>query len=390
MKRIPLSISILIVFAIGLSLMAFGPHQKSKRHKVSSKVVRQLKGKLSTIQSKRASVKQELKATMKQANGVSMDLTEIDAELYNAQAALANTEQKLSEQRVQQKALSKALVQSQFELAGQASDMRKRLRAMYEEGDTPLVSVILGSASSGNIADRAYLIKRVATADSDKLHAYRTQFDRYQADKAKKDALVAEILSDEQNEVAQKTALAGVQSQKQDTLDALQSKKEDLQGILAQMDQDQATIEHEIIQSESVPSSGVPVKFNGHFIWPCRGPITSPFGMRYHPIFHVYRMHTGIDIGVPSGTPIHAAATGTVITAQYLKGYGNTVIIDHGGGVSTVYGHASKLLVSAGEHVNQGQTIALAGMTGYATGPHCHFEVRLRGKVQNPIGFLKG
>lgn len=390
MKSVQFVVGFLVVALLGMSLMAFGPRHRPKHRKVSTKAVRELKGKLSAMKSKRDTVKTELRQTVKQANGVSMDLTEIDAELYNAQNALSETEQKLTDQRKEQKAIAKSLVQSQFELAGQAADMRKRLRAMYEEGDTPLVSVILGSASSGNIADRAYLIKRVATADSDKLRAYRTQFDRYQADKAKKDALVSSILVEEQNEVAQKQTLASAQTQKQDTLDSLQAKKESLQQILDQMDQDQATIEREIIQSESVPSKGEPVKFNGRFIWPCRGPITSPFGMRYHPIFHVYRMHTGIDIGVPMGTPIHAAATGTVITAQYLKGYGNTVIIDHGGGVSTVYGHASKLLVSAGEHVNQGQTIALAGMTGYATGPHCHFEVRLRGKVQNPIGFLKG
>ncbi len=117
-------------------------------------------------------------------------------------------------------------------------------------------------------------------------------------------------------------------------------------------------------------------------IWPVQGPMTSPFGWRWG------RMHQGIDIGVPSGTPIHAAAGGTVIYCGWEEGYGNFVVIDHGGNLATAYGHQSSIAVTCGEHVDQGQTIGYVGCTGHCTGPHLHFEVRVDGNPVDPLGYL--
>ena len=117
-------------------------------------------------------------------------------------------------------------------------------------------------------------------------------------------------------------------------------------------------------------------------IWPVSGPITSGFGMRWG------RMHEGIDIAVPSGTPVHAAASGTVIYAAWMTGYGNLVVLDHGNGLATAYAHNSSLLVSVGQHVSQGQTISLSGSTGHSTGPHVHFEVRVNGVAVDPLRYL--
>jgi murein DD-endopeptidase MepM/ murein hydrolase activator NlpD len=97
-------------------------------------------------------------------------------------------------------------------------------------------------------------------------------------------------------------------------------------------------------------------------------------------------MHDGVDIAAPSGTPIHAAADGQVISTSYMRGYGNVVILDHGGGVSTVYAHASRIYCTAGQQVHRGDVIAAVGATGLATGPHCHFEVRIGGHAVNPMG----
>ena len=123
--------------------------------------------------------------------------------------------------------------------------------------------------------------------------------------------------------------------------------------------------------------------------YPCSGPITSPFGYRIHPIFGTTIYHSGIDIGVDEGTPVHAADSGVVIySGSGLTGYGNVVIIDHGNGLSTLYAHNSALLVSEGESVSKGQVVAYSGMTGYATGPHVHFEVRVNGSPTDPMGYL--
>jgi len=129
-------------------------------------------------------------------------------------------------------------------------------------------------------------------------------------------------------------------------------------------------------------------KFSGSLAWPVSGPVTSPFGWRIHPIFHVRKFHTGIDIGVGYGTPIRAADGGRVIYASWMSGYGNTIIIDHGGSISTLYAHQSSLVVGSGGLVSKGQVIGFVGSTGYSTGPHLHFEVRVNGNPVNPLGYL--
>lgn len=135
-------------------------------------------------------------------------------------------------------------------------------------------------------------------------------------------------------------------------------------------------------------SSYQPVSGSGQMIWPVNGVITSPFGYRTHPIFGRQILHSGIDIGVDEGTPVHAADGGVVVEAGWISGYGYCVIIDHGNGTSSLYGHNSSLAVSSGQAVSQGQVIAYAGSTGNSTGPHVHFEVRVGGEPVDPSAYL--
>lgn len=135
-------------------------------------------------------------------------------------------------------------------------------------------------------------------------------------------------------------------------------------------------------ETYSPPSSG------GAMIWPISGPITSEFGWRTHPIFGSQRFHSGLDIGGDYGLPIHAALSGVVIESGWIGGYGNTIMIDHGGGIVTLYGHNESLAVGVGQTVSQGQVVAYCGSTGNSTGPHCHFEVRLNGEPVSPWNYL--
>ena len=130
------------------------------------------------------------------------------------------------------------------------------------------------------------------------------------------------------------------------------------------------------------------VQGSGQLGWPVSGEITSPYGYRTHPIWGTTIYHSGIDIGVDEGTPVHAADGGTVAWSGWMGGYGYAVVIDHGNGMSTLYGHNSELAVSEGQDVGKGQVIAYAGSTGNSTGPHVHFEVRISGDPVDPMGYL--
>lgn len=173
-------------------------------------------------------------------------------------------------------------------------------------------------------------------------------------------------------------ALALTNQQIQDEVaesQALQAASAQLAAKIAQAEKEaQGAASSGSSSPEPVPSSG--------FIWPVSGPITSPFGMRWGTL------HPGIDIGVPSGTPVHAAAAGTVIWCGWMSGYGNLVMIDHHNGLVTLYGHNTSVAVSCNENVSQGQVVSYSGCTGFCTGPHVHFEVRVHGTPVDPLGYL--
>jgi len=166
-----------------------------------------------------------------------------------------------------------------------------------------------------------------------------------------------------------RTQLASVQESKAEYL-------HEVAGLQASSSQVTATLQTSGSSSyDSSPSSS-------GLIWPVNGPVVSGFGMRWG------RMHEGIDIGVGYGTPIHAAASGTVVYSGWMSGYGNFVIIDHGGGMATAYGHQSSIAAGNGQSVSQGQVIGYVGCTGHCFGPHLHFEVRINGSAVDPLGYL--
>lgn len=157
------------------------------------------------------------------------------------------------------------------------------------------------------------------------------------------------------------------------------------EGHVARLEQESKQIELEILRRQ-VREGRAP----GRLAWPVGGRITSPFGWRVHPILGGRRLHTGIDLGSAAGQPIHAAANGIVILAEQWGGYGRTVVLDHGGGLSTLYAHQSSIAVSAGDRVLAGEVIGYIGCTGYCTGPHLHFEVREVGAPVDPMIYLTG
>ena len=160
-------------------------------------------------------------------------------------------------------------------------------------------------------------------------------------------------------------------------LAGISARKDEFEGQLAALQAEQAALGRGVSRGSG----------NGRLSWPCDGDVSSGFGYRVHPISGASRMHTGLDLGCANGAPIHAAGSGTVNAAGVRGGYGNAVVIDHGDGLATLYGHQSRLAVSAGQQVSEGDVIGYVGSTGYSTGPHLHWEVWVNGTPVDPMGY---
>ncbi len=267
---------------------------------------------------------------------------------------------------------------------------KKRIRAMYELGDTSYLSIILSSTSIHDFITRIELVKQMSSYDQKVINTL----------KETKDTIETETKAIEEKTNAQKSALDALednistlktkQKRSDDLIDKFNTQSEENIKAIEAADRAEEELQAEI--RKEMAQNGDETFVGGQFLWPLSGyySITSKFGMRTHPVTGVYKLHTGVDIsgsGV-NGKPILAANSGKVIKAGYNTGYGNYVVIDHGGGYSTLYGHASRLNVSKGQTVSRGDVIAYVGSTGYSTGPHLHFEVIKNGEYTNPLSYF--
>ena len=293
------------------------------------------------------------------------------AELNETLARLEENEEKLAAAEIEYERKSTAL--------------GKRVRDIYINGQISYVDVLFGAKDFADLLTRMDLLKRVIKQDYDLVHEVLEQ----------RDAMVALKEALEKDKAAQEP----LEKKAREARLAMEDKVAAQQALIDQMKYDKETIDRK--QDEARAASeritrmlqrsglrNLPVQGTGAMIWPLVGPITSPFGWRTHPITGAQRFHSGIDIGGDYGDPIYAAQAGTVEYAGWISGYGYAVIINHGGGISTLYGHCQSLEVSTGQSVAQGELIAECGSTGNSTGPHCHFEVRVSGEPVNPLEYL--
>jgi murein DD-endopeptidase MepM/ murein hydrolase activator NlpD len=274
--------------------------------------------------------------------------------------------------------------------------LERRIVSLYESAPPSTIDVVLDSQTLQDAIDQVQYVEQLSRQDkriADAVAVARTQAKaarrktkalrttvsgetaviaaRTAQERAVRDELVGaqgDLASQRRTKLVDLSKLSASERAEAEEIDALQAASQALTArILAAQAHDAG--------APATPSAA-------GLIWPVSGPITSPFGWRWG------RMHEGIDIGVPYGTPIHAAAAGTVIYCGWEEGYGNLVVIDHGGGIATAYGHQSSIAVTCGQHVDQGQVIGYVGCTGHCTGPHLHFEVRVNGAPVDPLGYL--
>jgi murein DD-endopeptidase MepM/ murein hydrolase activator NlpD len=318
-------------------------------------------------------------------------VTTLEGELVVYKNRLARLSQVLEFQTQRLQLLTRQHVAAQEQL-------NRRLVAIYQSHSPDTVEVVLTSESLAEVLDQLDYMrdvgrqdKRIATQVREarlamKRTRARTARTRRQvaATTAAVEARVNEHRAVRDRLVADRNALASTRADKNQALTSVRSQEaqdrkhvENLQAESAQL-----TARIQAAQSRSSSSQASRPPSSAGFVWPTSGTLTSGFGWRWG------RMHEGIDIAAPTGTPISAAASGTVIHAGWMGGYGNLVVIDHGNGLATAYGHQSSIAVGSGTYVSQGQTIGYVGNTGNSTGPHLHFEVRVNGSPVDPLGYL--
>jgi murein DD-endopeptidase MepM/ murein hydrolase activator NlpD len=277
------------------------------------------------------------------------------------------------------------LEQSKQEMDTQNEDLQLRLRAMYKNGDIGLVEILLGSDDITDFMTNMDMVQKIFDNDIDVLKTMEEQHNKIEAQKNQLEGLQAQLLTQKDSQTAKQQSLETSRGQ----VASLKAQVASDNAVL-EAQEDELKAEADRLVSEIKKLQGDQAYAGGTLCWPSESStrVTSPFGMRYHPILKVNKMHTGIDIGAAAGTNVLAANSGAVIKAGWNNSYGNVIMIDHGGGIVTLYAHNSKLLVSTGDVVARGQVIALVGSTGNSTGPHIHFEVRVNGEYQDPMKWL--
>ena len=304
------------------------------------------------------------------------------AEYREVKGQLDSVEDKISDN-------TELLQKTEADLKVKNKKLQQRVRDIYINGQISYVDVLFGAKDFADLMTRMDVLKRIIKHDYDLIMKVKEEKATVENTRAQleKDKAEAEVLvADAQ---AKKTKVEDKESEQQVLLDQAIYDRDTSERMYEEIMAASQEVANMIRRSQmsSAGYSSAPAGAGG-MIWPISGPITSEFGWRTHPIFGTARFHSGLDIGGDYGMPIYAAASGTVIYAGWISGYGNAVIIDHGGGVTTLYGHNDSLNVSEGENVAQGQVIAMCGSTGNSTGPHCHFEVRENGEPVSPYGYL--
>ena len=276
--------------------------------------------------------------------------------------------------------------------------LKKRLVNIYEEGDLSYLNVLTSVRSFSEFVERWEDLRLLIAANERAVRARKAAEDRVASVEAALERTRLELAQDQQAQEQARNQLDTLAAERQNLVELTAQQRRHVQAQVAQMEDlsaaEEAQLEALIREREQelaaerratgITGGTESANGPGSFSWPVTGTITSPFGWRSNPFGGSPEFHQGLDIAAPTGTTVTAAAGGTVIMAQWYGGYGKYILIDHGGGYSTGYGHLSQIYVSQGQTVQRGQAIGAVGSTGQSTGPHLHFEVRIDGKPVDP------
>ncbi len=340
------------------------------------------------LQYQAAIARERLRRLKPKQRAAGYELRAANSRLRRVRNQLAHANAQLDSTRDELHDVTLDLQTTQARLGSHREAMSSRLAALYELGGVEYLEVLARAASFADFANRLYLVQLVVDQDLGLLRAIEREQQRVAAYQQRVQAKEREVSLLEARIERKHDEYASIRQEKAQVWSSLRRQRIYWERGLAQMEQESRDIGVQIRRYQRTEGRiRWATPWRGSFMRPVYGAVTSGFGYRIHPILKVRKMHTGIDISAATGTRIHAADTGTVIWSARRGNYGLCVVIDHGGGMSTVYGHCSRLGCRVGQEVSKGEVIGYVGSTGLSTGPHLHFEVRRNGSPVNPFSF---
>lgn len=373
MKKRNLLLVLLVLVALQTPFNASEVSEKKNELNSTKQEIKESQAALNNTKVQKEQVNQEIEKLDKNINLIEDEMLDIESNLNAKKEEIKVAELEL------QLAIEKKDIQYE--------STKKRMVQMYKNSKSGYLEIIFSADNIWEMFNRTQYIKVISRHDNQLLEEYEEQEQVVSEKKAKLIQEQNAIEDLRKKELAKKSELEVARKEKNNKLGVLQSQETKLYTKIEELEEVSKELEKQIKKLTEQSTQ----KYNGgKFSWPVPGNyrLSSEYNPRENPITGKNEFHQGIDIPAPYGKSVVAAADGVVITSGWVRGFGNTIMIDHGSGLVTIYGHNSSLSVSNGQQVKKGQQVARIGSTGYSTGNHCHFEVRINGRHTNPWNYL--
>ncbi len=387
MNKKIITMLIIIVALISFSIIAFCEENNQENEKSLMEQSTELHDKITDTNTKLEYVESELTSSLKQVQELDDTIREYQSKSDELNSQIQQMQQDL-EKRQQQ------IDEVQEKYNKKQSVLKKRTVALYESGETSYIDVLLKSNSILDFLSNYYMLEQLIEFDNNLLEELSNEQEQLEQEKTKQENEQKELKTAQINMTKMQILVQNNKVVQQNYISKLSQEEQELQKQIEQYKNEQDEIDKKIRETIEWSGNLQITNMGGQMIWPVGVAgtyITSSFGYRLHPIQGIYKYHSGIDIGNAGyGAPVLAAADGVVIYAGVMSGYGNCVMINHGDGIVTLYGHGQTILTELGKEVKKGDVIMAVGSTGNSTGPHLHFEVRLNGKAVAPLPYIEG
>lgn len=376
MGRKILAVSLLAVFLSSVILPVYADELEDTRQQLDevSRSINATQGKVSSAKKQESSIMNQIQNLEKDISQTENQITATEDRITFLQESISTTEADIEE--------------AEKNLEEKSALLSDRVVVLHEQGEVSYLEVLLSAIDFKDFLTRYEMVNSIIEQDVDLIAAINQQKQDLEMKKSDLEVKKKELESALVQQESMRELLDGQKLEKKEILGSVQQERVAYERALAELEENSRQLEAIIRKMQGGSSE---VLGTGVYTWPTPGysNITSAYGMRFHPILKTRKMHTGVDIGAPMSATIVAADSGKIIHAGWMGGYGQVLVVDHGNGISTLYAHQSAFLVSNGQTVNRGDAIGKVGSTGWSTGPHLHFEVRINGSYTDPMPYIQ-